>query len=164
MNAAARNGFTLVELLVVIAIIAILMALLLPAAQSAREAARRIHCANSVKQLALGCVKHEATHRHFPTGGWGFAWIGDPDRGFGWQQPGGWIFNILPYIEVTVHTPGSNEGAGWPARLASTAAVRNKKTLRRCWRQVSITVSIVSTKRLPPALCVPNESLRQMTA
>lgn len=95
----SRRGFTLVELLVVIAIIGILVALLLPAVQSAREAARKIQCANNLKQISLAFLVHDDTHGHFPTGGWGWRWMADPDRGFDWQQPGGWAFNILPYIE-----------------------------------------------------------------
>ncbi len=94
-----RSAFTLVELLVVIAIIGILVALLLPAIQAAREAARRNQCANQLKQLALGMLLHEATHKHYPTAGWGWNWWGDPDRGFGLRQHGGWGYNILPYIE-----------------------------------------------------------------
>lgn len=94
-----QQGFTLVELLVVITIIGILISLLLPAVQSAREAARRIQCANNLKQLALGCLVHEQAHGFFPTGGWGWHWVGDPDMGFDIRQPGGWIYNILPYIE-----------------------------------------------------------------
>ena len=95
----AVRGFTLVELLVVIAIIGILVSLLMPAVQMAREAARRSSCSNNIRQLGLACQQHLEAQRHFPTGGWGFAWVGDPDRGFGRNQPGGWVFNILPMIE-----------------------------------------------------------------
>jgi prepilin-type N-terminal cleavage/methylation domain-containing protein/prepilin-type processing-associated H-X9-DG protein len=93
------NGFTLIELLVVIAIIGILVALLIPAVQAAREAARRMQCGNNIKQLAAAALNHESAHKIFPTGGWGSAWLGHPDRGFDNHQPGGWIYNILPYIE-----------------------------------------------------------------
>ena len=93
------SAFTLVELLVVIAIIGILVALLLPAVQAAREAARRTQCVNQIKQFTTGCLNHEATLKHFPTGGWGWGWVGDADRGFGIEQPGGWVYNILPFIE-----------------------------------------------------------------
>ena len=94
-----QKGFTLVELLVVITIIGILIALLLPAVQAAREAAQIAQCQNNVKQFALGCLAHESVTKRFPTGGWGFAWSGDPDRGNDWRQPGGWVYNVLPYIE-----------------------------------------------------------------
>jgi prepilin-type N-terminal cleavage/methylation domain-containing protein len=94
-----RRGMTLVELLVVIAIIAILMALLLPAVQSVRESARRVQCANHVRQLTTASLSHEQAQGFFPSGGWGWWWVGDADRGFGWQQPGGWIYSSLPYME-----------------------------------------------------------------
>ncbi|MEX0641386.1 MAG: DUF1559 domain-containing protein [Pirellulales bacterium] len=93
------HGFTLVELLVVIAIIGILVALLLPAIQSAREAARRTECLNHLKQLGIGFLLHHDAQKFYPTGGWGEHWTGDPDRGYGNKQPGGWHYNILAYIE-----------------------------------------------------------------
>jgi len=94
-----RTGFTLVELLVVIAIIGILVALLLPAIQAARESARSTSCKNNLRQIALAAINHESAQGFFPTGGWGWFWAGDPDRGFGQDQPGGWMFNVMPYME-----------------------------------------------------------------
>jgi len=94
-----RAAFTLVELLVVIAIIALLMALLLPAVQSVRESARVVQCRNNLRQIGAAATQHAATHGHLPTGGWGWGWIGDPDRGFNHLQPGGWVFTILPFME-----------------------------------------------------------------
>jgi prepilin-type N-terminal cleavage/methylation domain-containing protein len=100
------TGFTLVELLVVIAIIGVLVALLLPAVQSAREAARRSQCVNNVKQMMLGMQNHESAKKAFPSGGispWpkiedfltgpGGTPLG-PDR-----QGLSWAFQTLPYLE-----------------------------------------------------------------
>ena len=93
------TGFTLVELLVVIAIIGVLVALLLPAIQAAREAARRRECQNHLKQIGLAILNHETAVKAFPHGGWGFEWTGDPDSGTGERQPGGWGFGTLQYME-----------------------------------------------------------------
>lgn len=98
-TARARAAFTLVELLVVIAIIGVLVALLLPAVQSARESARRTQCANHLKQLALGAQLHVDQVGTFPHGGWGYQNLGVPSKGLGPNQPGGWLYSLLPFIE-----------------------------------------------------------------
>lgn len=117
------TGFTLVELLVVIAIIGILVALLLPAIQAAREAARRTECKNNIKQLALGAINHHDSQRHFPTGGWGWFWVGDPDRGYSKDQPGGWLYNILPFIEEgSLHDAGKDGDSENISRAQRVAA------------------------------------------
>ena len=101
---------SLVGLLVVIAIIGILIALLLPAVQAAREAARRSQCSNNLKQLGFGMLRVEHVYGHFPSGGWGWRWVGEPERGPGTEQPGGWAFSILPYLEQQqLFEMGSNE-------------------------------------------------------
>ncbi len=96
-----RSAFTLVELLVVIAIIGILVALLLPAIQAARESARRTQCINNLKQLGIASQLHIDTHGFFPSAGWGDWWVGCPDQGAGERQPGNWAYQLLAFIEET---------------------------------------------------------------
>jgi prepilin-type N-terminal cleavage/methylation domain-containing protein/prepilin-type processing-associated H-X9-DG protein len=92
---AGRSAFTLVELLVVIAIIGILVSLLLPAIQSAREAARRMSCANNLKNLGLGVLNYHDVKKHFPVsyGGPYETWMPGDQSGVGW------ILEMLPQIE-----------------------------------------------------------------
>ena len=74
MSRWRKFGFTLVELLVVIAIIGILVALLLPAIQAAREAARRAECTNKMKQLGVAIHNYHDTHKVFPPAGINYGW------------------------------------------------------------------------------------------
>jgi prepilin-type N-terminal cleavage/methylation domain-containing protein/prepilin-type processing-associated H-X9-DG protein len=119
----APAAVTLVELLVVVAIVGVLVALVLPAVQSAREAARRTHCHANLRQLALACLAHEHVRGFLPSGGWGGAWVGDPDRGCGERQPGGWAFALLTHLEeTTLH--GLGVGLAGVGAKADLVAVR----------------------------------------
>jgi prepilin-type N-terminal cleavage/methylation domain-containing protein/prepilin-type processing-associated H-X9-DG protein len=120
-----RLGFTLVELLVVIAIIGVLVALLLPAVQAARESARRMKCSNQLKQFGLSMHNYEDTHKTFPIGHMfrgifdGDASDADGGSGFGWGTA------ILPYMEQQALYSQFN--LNFPI-TANTATVKNLPT------------------------------------
>jgi prepilin-type N-terminal cleavage/methylation domain-containing protein len=94
-----RSGFTLIELLVVIAIIAILVALLLPAVQAARGAARLTQCKNNIKQLVLGLQNYHDINRMFPPGHLETGEENPPPGGQTAQHQIGWLSYLLPYVE-----------------------------------------------------------------
>jgi prepilin-type N-terminal cleavage/methylation domain-containing protein/prepilin-type processing-associated H-X9-DG protein len=108
-NRSGKRGFTLVELLVVIAIIGILVALLLPAIQAAREAARRTQCMNQLRQIGIAMQNHIDSFKVFPTGGvhngvqiedYQRGTLNNPGPPNGPNEQGlGWAYQLLPFLE-----------------------------------------------------------------
>jgi prepilin-type N-terminal cleavage/methylation domain-containing protein len=122
---ATERGFTLVELLVVIAIIGVLVALLLPAIQAARESARRSQCLNNMRQLGVACQLFEGVKKAFPTAGGAVQQFTENRPQFSEKvksrygyENASWMFQVLPYIEQQNlynlrRGDGTEANAGW---------------------------------------------------
>lgn len=188
MNRQRRNSvpaFTLVELLVVIAIIGILVALLLPAIQAAREAARRSQCTNNLKNLAIGLHNFHESAKKFPPG---MDWpTNDPTFTNPWGQGvWGWSYHLLPYVEESglydllgqqpTPTPAGRKGrrtlsqlfkdAGGNAGHPAIIALQTQLPMFRCPSdetpgllpaEVSGSTGVTDYRRFAPVADVPND-------
>src|SRR5262245_34250252 len=149
---ARNSAFTLIELLVVIAVISILMGLLLPAVQMARESARRATCQNNLKQIGLAFHLHHDQFREFPTGG--FVALTPPNYvggapAVGAQQRAGWAFQILPFIEADATWGG---GQATTDKDRALVAIRTTNNLFFC-----------PTRRAPQTVTYPDNYVPPLT-
>lgn len=151
-----RVGLTIIELLVSIAIIGVLVALLLPAVQAARESARQTACRNNLRQIAVAASLHVNTSGHFPTDGWGYRWIGDPNRGFDEQQPGGWIYNLLPYVEqVELRRIGKDTSTAVSPPIQMASLLRVPVAVFHCPSRRPAALYPYTANFLPLFNCIP---------
>lgn len=121
-----------------IAIIGVLTALLIPAVQSARESARASQCRSQLRQIALALIAFHDAYGRFPEGGWGRAWAPVPERGIGRGQPGGWAYQVQPFIEgAAAFRTTETAGSGAVGLLDTTIAAFNCPSRRSADLQVA---------------------------
>ena len=125
-----RKAITRIDLLVLLGALSFVIQAAIPGIDVAREAARRSHCSYNLREISQGVLNHvDLNNKVFPSGGWGHHWIGEPERGTGIDQPGGWIFNTLAYVD---QEELRNAGLGLQGRE------REKAIIERCRTEVGL--------------------------
>jgi hypothetical protein len=122
-------------------IISLLILTAIPAVQSARESARRNQCENNLRQIGAAALLHHNTLDYFPSGGWGWSWVGNADMGRGKDQPGSWAFNVLDFLE---------EGNVRLISAGKTGMDKAQATVQLCATPVPLFTC--PTRRVPVAL------------
>jgi prepilin-type N-terminal cleavage/methylation domain-containing protein len=159
-----KVGFTLVELLVVIAIIGILVALLLPAIQAAREAARRSSCVNNLKNLGLAVLNHHDTKKHFPVS---MGYVVEGGEAPGVDQPCvGWILNTLPQLEEQSLFDQFQQGGAFEGSFtqAGGGAMRPQPQHGIGSLKNGISCPALMQTKLSILQCPSDESVRQLSS
>ena len=133
-----KKAFTLVELLVVIAIIGILIAMLLPAVQAAREAARRMSCTNNMKQIGIGLLNYHSTYNVFPSARYSsyddtrYGSVPSVNDASGLMNSWGWMPRILPFLENQTWVDSFDLTQAWNACLQNINACRERIPMFEC--------------------------------
>ena len=171
-------GLTRVDALVVFASLSLLVQAALPVMQYARESSRRSACKNNLREISIGVLAHVEAHERFPSGGWGYAWIGEPERGTDIDQPGSWVFNSLHYLgegelrDSGKGTNGKNRELALMERCATPLSlfVCPSRRSNQSWPQRGlvrpytdrgrITRTLESAARSDYAACAGNEDKR----
>ena len=118
-----RSGKVLLDVTCAVAIVLLMVQMLIPAVYATREAARRLRCAANLRSIGLAMTIHQESKGYWPSGGWHFNWIGEPERGTGPRQPGSWVFNLLGYL---------GEDSLRSAGVSLTGRARHAALRRRC--------------------------------
>lgn len=122
----------MIEVLIAGFAISLLVQLFLAWISASRESARNSVCQNNLRLIGQAIIAHEEARQHYPAGGWGYLWVGDPNRGPGIEQPGGWIYNLLPFAGFDeVHDIGHGL-AGDERTKALSEMCRNAVPLFAC--------------------------------
>lgn len=120
-----RKGVTLIEGVVVLSVILFSVSIFTPLVLQVREQVRISECANNMRWMGEAWLAHESAQSFLPSSGWGWRWTGDPDRGFGKTQPGGWAFDMIRFSEFQ---SVADQGGGLPDALKAQGMLRSHQT------------------------------------